>query len=73
MYAFLFDVEFYDHIDDKTVTAYHAVRAEKFTNAVEQVEDYYGNDLCGFTVTCLEDDLIRISEETYNKMLKGEF
>ena len=72
MYVFLFEVEYYDSFKDKTITAYHAVRAEKFVDAVEQVEDYYGNELCGFTVDCLEDDLIQISEETYNKMLKGE-
>ena len=73
MYVFLFEVEYYDSFKDKTITAYHAIRDEKFVNAVEQLENYYGNELCGFTVTCLDDDLIQISEETYNKMLKGEF
>ena len=73
MFVYLFKVESYNSIDNETVTAYHAVRAEKFVDAVEQVENYYGLELCGFTVDCLEDDLIQISEETYNKMLKGEF
>lgn len=72
MYVYLFKVEYYDSINNKTQKLFHAVRAEKFVDAVEQVENYYGNELCGFTVDCLEDDLIQISEETYNKMLKGE-
>ena len=72
MHVYLFKVDYYDSIDDKTRKLFHAVRDEKFVDAVEQVEDYYGNELCGFTVDCLEDDLIQISEETYNKMLKGE-
>ena len=67
MYVFLFEVEYYNIIEDKSLTAYHAIRDGKFVDAVEQLENYYGEELCGFTVTCLEDDLIQISEETYNK------
>ena len=72
MYIYLFKVEFYDTISNETITAYNVIRDETFVNAVEQLEHYYGDDLCGFTVNCLDDDLIKISEETYNKMLKGE-
>ena len=73
MFKFLFKAEYYDSIDEVERKAFSVIRATSFTEAVEEIEGYYKDDLLSFTVTCLEDDLIQISEETYNKMLKGEF
>ena len=73
MWVFLFKVNYYSSVDEAERKAFSVIRAISFAEAVEEIERYYGNDLCSFTVTCLEDDLIQISEETYNKMLKGEF
>ena len=45
----------------------------KVDNAyVEEIEKNYMDELIGFTVNWISDDLIFISEETYNRMLRGE-
>jgi hypothetical protein len=73
MFKFLFKVEYYDSIDEVERKAFSIIRTTSFTEAVEKIERYFKKDLLSFTVTCLEDDLVQISEEAYNKMLKGEF
>lgn len=68
MVFFLFKVKYYDGVERK---AFSVIRATSFTDAVKEIERYYRDKILSFTVTCLEDDLVQISEETYNKMLKG--
>ena len=68
MWTFLFKVESFD--DGDTHTTFHAVRAETFAEATEQIESYYGNSLCGFKVDCLEDYHGEISETEYERMLR---
>ena len=72
MNVFLFKVKYYDSVDEVERKAFSVIRAESYTEAVEEIEEYYGEDLLGFTVDWIEDDLIFITEEIYDKMLNGE-
>lgn len=72
MNVFLFKVNYYDSFEEVEKEAFSVIRTKSFTEAVEEIEKYYEDELIGFTVNWIGDDLIFISEETYNRMLRGE-
>lgn len=72
MNVYLFKVRYYDTVDDVEGKAFSIIRAESYAKAVKEVEGYYGKELLGFTVDWIDDGLIFISEEVYDKMLNGE-
>jgi hypothetical protein len=72
MNVYLFKVKYYDTVDNVERKAFSVIRAESYTKAVEELEGYYGEELLGFTVDWIDDGLIFIPEEVYDKMLNGE-
>lgn len=72
MNVFLFEINYYDSIEEVEKKAFSVIRTNSFTEAVEEIENYYKDELISFTVNWISDDLIFISEETYNRMLRGE-
>ena len=72
MNVFLFKVKYYNSVDEVERKAFTIIRAESFTKAVEELEGYYEDDLIGFTADWIDDGLVFISEEVYDKMLNGE-
>ena len=72
MNVFLFKVRYYDSDDKVERKAFGVTRAESYATVVEEIEEYYGEDLLGFTVDWIDDGLIFITEEVYDKMLNGE-
>lgn len=73
MNVFLFKVKYYDSVNEVERKAFTIIRAYSLTDAVKEIEEYYQDDILGFTVDWIDDGLIFVSEEVYNKMLKGEF
>lgn len=51
-------------------TEYRAVQAESFSEAVEMVEGYYGEDLISFEVGCTEYEPILLTEENFKNLWK---
>lgn len=72
MNIYLFKIKYYDSIDEVERKTFSVIRAESFATAVEEIEEYYGEDLLGFTIDWIDDGLIFIPEEGYDKMLNGE-
>ena len=68
MWGFLFKVN--SCFDGENVITYHLIRADEFTGAVKQIEDYFKNDLVEFSVKILEDYCNEISETEYNRILE---
>ena len=66
--GFCFAVDIWDDKVRKVIVEYPIVYADNFSEAVKYIEDYYGEDLCGFHVDCIAPgDLFKINEEIYNK------
>lgn len=72
MNVFLFKIKYYDGVDEVERKVFSVIRAESYTEAVGEIEEYYNDELIGFTVDWIDDGLIFISEEAYDKMLNGE-
>lgn len=68
MWDFLFKVTYY--FDDNEAITYHLVRANDFTSAVKQIEDYFKDELIEFSVKIIEDYCNEISEIEYNRILE---
>lgn len=72
-YSYLFKCTWYNEVRDCSENVHHIILADNFTDAVEQVENYYKNELESFEVTCIDDSLPAITEECYNVLLNGGF
>ena len=48
------------------------VRASTFVEAVQQIENWYGVELISLNFTSVEDQLITICDECYERLLKGD-
>ena len=68
-------VEFWDDIDNKMATAVHILNAYSFTQAAEQLESYYGDNLESINLDMYEEGLITFPVESYETLkhiLSGE-
>lgn len=72
MYLFIGEVTYYDEDKDAEISKKVAVRASSFVKAVQQIEDWYGNDLTSLSFTSVEDQLITICDECCERLLKGD-
>lgn len=74
MWNYLFKVNYWDsdageHGEEKV--EFLMIQADTAVNAVEQLEDYYRDELCSFECNIFEYEPIHICEECYEKYKKG--
>lgn len=50
------------------ITEYRAIQAGSFSEAVKEVEDFYGEDLISFEVGCAEYEPILLTEENFKEL-----
>lgn len=67
-YCFLFKVNFWNSILEKDETNYGAVYANTFKEAMEIVEDSYGDDLSSVEFECHDCGLLTFNEDIFNKI-----
>lgn len=72
MFLFIGEVEYYDEDKGAEIPKKVVVRASTFVEAVQQIEGWYGNALTSLNLTMVEDQLITICDECYEKLLKGD-
>lgn len=65
MYPILFRADVWD---EKPYHEYGVIMASCYANGMAQIEDYYGNDLCGIELFMCEEGPLMINEELYNKI-----
>lgn len=65
MYPILFRVDVWD---EETRHDYGVIMATSYADGMEQIETYYGNDLCGVELFMCEEGPLMIDEEFYNKV-----
>lgn len=74
MWNYLFKVNYWDseageHGEEKV--NYCMIQATTTANAVEELENYYGDELCSFECAILEHEPIHMCEGCYNKHREG--
>lgn len=72
MFLFVGEVTYYDANNHDEIPKKVVVRAFTFVEAVQQIEDWYGNVLTSLNLTMVEDQLITICDECYERLLKGD-
>lgn len=70
MYLFIGEITYEDKCAE--ISKKIAVRASSFVEAVQQIKYWYGNELMSLSLTCVEDQLITICDECYERLLKGD-
>ena len=70
LYNYAFKCQIYDESTNGTKTVYHVIQTYTFVEAVKEIEDWYDNKLCGFTVDCLDALLVELTEESYKKLFE---
>lgn len=73
MFLFVGEVVHYNDEMRAEISKKVAVRAYSFVEAVQQIEAWYGNELTYLSLTGIEDQLITICDECYERLLKGDF
>lgn len=72
-YTAVAEVEFY--VDDEGATAKENIlltNVASFAEAMTQVEDYYGKELCSARITLVDSPYIHISEKYLDVFLRDE-
>lgn len=72
MFLYIGDVTHYNEDERAEISKKVVVRASSFVEAVQQIENWYGNELISLNLTCVEDQLITICDECYERLLKGD-
>lgn len=65
-------VEFWDPINEIERTEYCIVNGSTFTECVEDLQNFYGNELNTIQVTLLEDGPVIITEELAKHFMNDE-
>lgn len=73
MFLFIGEVVHYNDEMRAEISKKVAVRASSFVEAVQQIETWYGNELTHLSLTGVEDQLITICDECYDRLLKGDY
>ena len=73
MYLFIGEVTYYDEDECAEISKKVVVRAHNFVEAVQQIENWYGNELSSLNLTSVEDQLITICDECCDRLLKGAY
>ena len=72
-FVFIGEATYYNDDERKEVSKKFVVRAPSFVEAAQRVENWYGNELIAFNLIALEDQLVIICDDCYNRLLKGEY
>ena len=72
MFLFVGEVIYYDADSNDEIPKKVVVRASSFVEAVQQIEDWYGNELTSLNLTSVDDLLITICDECYERLLTGD-
>lgn len=67
-YCFLFKAKFWDIFKDAESIDYGIVYADTFKEAMEIVEDSYGDDLGSVQLECYDCGIVTFTEDVYNKI-----
>lgn len=67
-YCFLFKAKFWNTLQDIEDINYGIVYADTFKEAMEIVEDSYGDDLGSVQLECYDCGLVTFTEDIYNKI-----
>lgn len=72
-YVALAVIQYYNELEEKIETEYAVLTGvSTFVEAMTQIEDYYGEDLEVCEISFHEGPLLHISNETFDKIVKGE-
>lgn len=55
---------------DSTREEYGAVATDNFTDAMDEIEDYYGDDIFKIELSFVDKGIVNFSKETYETMLR---
>ena len=67
-YCFLFKVKFWNSLQEMEDINYGVIYANTFREAMEIVEDSYGDDLSDVQLKCYDCGLLTFTEDIYNKI-----
>lgn len=70
-YTALFKVTFCNEFNETKVTC-GAINCSNFTHAMNQVEEYFGDDLIDCHIELIDQAILTFNEEIYNK-IKEEY
>ena len=69
---YLFKVKYWSDIKEEEHIAYCIIPAYSMTDAVKELENYYGDNLLRVECDWKEHDLVFLPEAWYNAILSGE-
>ena len=69
---YIFKVKYWSDIDKEEQISYHLIPADSMTEAVKEIEDYYGENLLRVECDWKERELVHLTEVQYNAFLNGE-
>ena len=67
-YCFLFKVNFWNDLEEKDDTNYGVIYANTFKEAMDMVEDSYGDDLGSVQLECFDCGLLTFDKDIYSKI-----
>ena len=70
MYPVLVKITFWDEVEEKKNKAVHLLMARNYTEAVEQLESFYGNQICKIHISMYEEGLATFPVEMYDQLNK---
>lgn len=73
MYPAEYEARFWDEIDGKMVTVHGVTMAESFTDAMEKVEEHYGDELDFVSIILLEEASVYEFESTQSDCFHGTY
>lgn len=65
-------IEYYNEVQNKTMSETVALTAESYVAAAKAIENLYANDLVSMKLFALEDEVVIINDEIAQKIIKGE-
>ena len=74
MFPFVAHITYFDSYDEKNHVEHVLIYGTDFSNAMETIERYYGNDMVRADLTCVGDEctLFTVDESTANYLELGE-
>lgn len=72
-FLFIGDVAHYNPDSQMEISKKVAVRASSFVEAVQQIENWYGDELISLNLMGVDDQLITICDDCYERLLKGDY
>ena len=71
IYPAEYEVEVWNSDEKKIETVHGVTFGDTFTEAMEKIEGYYGEDLCSVTIFLLEESEVYEFENTQKQSLQG--